>query len=266
LNVASSNPVTGVAITVTPADNNGLANGTTSFARTYNSGAAVTVAAPATVSGNNFQKWQKDGVDYSTSLTTNVTMDVTHTLTAVYVTPPPPVFTLNVASSSPTNGVAVTVSPTDNNGLGNGSTAFSRSYNSGTSVSLTAPSTAGANNFKKWQLDGVDFSTTTTASFSMNSNHTLTAVYLPTRVLTVTSSSPASGVSITVSPADKSGSGTGSTKFTRSYLDGTVVTLTAPATAGGNNFIKWQKDGVNYSTALTTNLTMDANHTMKAVY
>ncbi len=62
-------------------------------------------------------------------------------------------------------------------------------------------------------------------------------------VLTVASSNPASGVSITVSPNDVSGSGNGTTQFTRTYNPGTTVTLTAPDTVNGNNFQKWQRDG-----------------------
>jgi hypothetical protein len=43
-----------------------------------------------------------------------------------------------------------------------------------------------------------------------------------------------------------------------------VVYLTAPSTAGDNNFQKWQRNGVDYSTNQSTNVTMDANYTMTA--
>ena len=50
-------------------------------------------------------------------------------------TPPPPVQrTLTVASSNPNSGLTVTVSPTDNNGLSNGTTPFTRTYNHNTNV------------------------------------------------------------------------------------------------------------------------------------
>jgi hypothetical protein len=92
LTVASSNPATGVSITVSPNDNSSQGNGTTQFTRTYNNGTPVSLTAPATASGNNFQKWLKDGADFANSSVTNVsvTMDTNHTMTAVYVTPPPP--------------------------------------------------------------------------------------------------------------------------------------------------------------------------------
>ena len=86
------------------------------------------------------------------------------------------------------------------------------------------------------------------------------------RTLTVASLNPSSGVSVTVSPNDNSGQGSGATQFTRVYNNNTNVSLTAPATAAGNNFQKWQRDGVDFTTSLLANFVMDANHTMTAVY
>jgi CSLREA domain-containing protein len=87
LTVGSINPVSGVNITVTPGDNNTQANGATQFTRFYYNGSVVALSAPATASGNNFQKWQRDGADFSFSQSINVTMDANHTMTAVYVSP-----------------------------------------------------------------------------------------------------------------------------------------------------------------------------------
>jgi len=174
--------------------------------------------------------------------------------------------TLTVASSNPASGVSITVSPNDNDGQGSGVTQFTRVYNNNTNVNLTAPSTAGGNNFQKWQLDGVDFTTSLLANLALDANHTMTAVYVSTiRTLTV-ASNPSSGISITVSPNDNNGQGSGTTPVTRTYNNNTSVSLTAPSSASGNNFQKWQRDGSDWSTSLTTNVTMDANHTMTAVY
>ncbi|MBA2524190.1 MAG: hypothetical protein H0V18_00200, partial [Pyrinomonadaceae bacterium] len=76
----------------------------------------------------------------------------------------------------------------------------------------------------------------------------------PTRTLTVASVNPNSGVIITVS-----GQASGTTQFLRTYDDGTSVMLTAPGTASGNTFQKWQRDGVDWATTPATSLTMDAN-------
>lgn len=90
LTIASSNPSSGVSITVGPADNNAQANGTTSFSRLYNDGTSVTLIAPSAAGGNNFSKWQKDGVDYSAAANTTVSANADMTMTAVYATPLPP--------------------------------------------------------------------------------------------------------------------------------------------------------------------------------
>ena len=96
-----------------------------------------------------------------------------------------------------------------------------------------------------------------------------TVAFIPrslTRALTVASSNPTSGVNITVSPADSGGQSNGTTPFTRGYAPNTTVSLTAPATASGNTFVKWQRDGVDVSTNLATSVMMDSDHAMTAVY
>jgi VCBS repeat-containing protein len=117
-------------------------------------------------------------------------------------------------------------------------------------------------------------STTTTLTFTDTSTSTdmldllLDDVRVTTttaRALTVTSA-PVSGIAITAAPVDLSGSGDGTTSFTRSYPDATSVTLTAPATSGGNNFVKWQKNGVDLSTDASVVVLMDGHHTLHAVY
>ncbi|OGD18269.1 MAG: hypothetical protein A2W03_14100 [Candidatus Aminicenantes bacterium RBG_16_63_16] len=75
-----------------------------------------------------------------------------------------------------------------------------------------------------------------------------------------------SGTAVTVSPNDVSGYGSGTTDFTRNYLDGTAVTLTAAATSGSLSFQKWYLDGAEHATTATTTVTMNAIHTALAVY
>ena len=57
--------------------------------------------------------------------------------------------------SSPDTGAAITVSPADLNGDDDGTTNFERSYDLGTTVTLTAPATLNGNNFGYWSIDGV---------------------------------------------------------------------------------------------------------------
>ncbi|MGH9875098.1 MAG: S8 family serine peptidase [Pyrinomonadaceae bacterium] len=173
---------------------------------------------------------------------------------------------LTVASINPSSSVSITVSPADGGGQGNGTTPFVRGYLPSTTVNLTAPATTGSNRFQKWQRDGVDWSTNPATSLSMDAPHTMTAVYIIGRTLTVASANPNTGVNITVSPNDNNSLGNGTTQFTRLYDISSVVNLTAPATAAGSDFVKWQRDGVDFSTNQATSVTMDINHTMTAVY
>ncbi|MBU6400489.1 MAG: hypothetical protein KGS61_09240, partial [Verrucomicrobia bacterium] len=65
LTVDSSNPGSGVSISVNPSDNQGNSSGVTSSGGVtptltfiYNQNTQVTVTAPLTVSGNSFSNWQ----------------------------------------------------------------------------------------------------------------------------------------------------------------------------------------------------------------
>jgi 6-phosphogluconolactonase (cycloisomerase 2 family) len=88
--------------------------------------------------------------------------------------PPQPTAILTV-TSTPSSGVTITVSPADNNGQGNGTTLFTRTYNAGTMVSLTAQATAGGNSFSSWT--GCDSSSGINCTVTVNSNRTVTANY-----------------------------------------------------------------------------------------
>jgi hypothetical protein len=83
--------------------------------------------------------------------------------------------------------------------------------------------------------------------------------------LTVTVANAASA-SIRVYPSDSAGLGDGVATLVRRYGAGTRVWLSAPLRNGNNYFEKWQKDGADYDAASTTSLSMDANHTLSALY
>ncbi len=86
-----------------------------------------------------------------------------------------------------------------------------------------------------------------------------------TRILTIDSTNPASGVNMTVLPADKSGNTDGSTQLIRIYNNNTDVTVTAPANAGGNTFTSWT--GCDSVTGTyTCNIKMDSNETVTVNY
>jgi len=134
------------------------------------------------------------------------------------------------------------------------------------SATFTAPSVTSATTFyfvPHARITGSDGSQTN--SYSNIEWRTVTPAAV-TRTLTVASANPSSGVSVAVNPADKNGQSTGTTQFTRTYDNSTLVSVAAPLTAGANTFQKWQRDGADWSTSASTNVTMDADHMVTAVY
>ena len=71
-------------MTVSPADQNGQADGTTQFTRDFPKGTEVTLTAEQTVGANRFKQWLRNGVSIGTDPTVTVTMDYDRTLRAVY--------------------------------------------------------------------------------------------------------------------------------------------------------------------------------------
>lgn len=80
-------------------------------------------------------------------------------------------------------------------------------------------------------------------------------------------SAPIGGVGISISQPDLDERGSGTTGLVRSYANGTVLTLTAPATSSGNIFKTWQVNGIDTlpgETAITLKVSGDGFYT--AVY
>ena len=232
----ASNVVTGVNITVSPNDISGSGDGTTQFTRTYNPGTTVNLTAPATVNGRTFQRWQRDGVDWSGNVSTSFVMSANNvTMTAVYTTPP----VLLVTSNNPNSGVNITVTPNDNNGAGDGATPFTRTYNESTAVNLTAPLTVGTSTFWKWQVNGFDYAQSQLATVTMNGPLTATAIYV-TATPTPTPT-PVPGAGAQPIAFVKSGAPSGTEIFLVN-TDGTnLVNLTDAA--GDDTRPAWSPDG-----------------------
>ena len=87
LTIASTNPGSGAPIAVSPADLNSSSDGVTPFTRSYTHSTQVMLAAPTTIGANTFNKWMRNGADYSTSGSVAVVMNEAQTLTAVYSGP-----------------------------------------------------------------------------------------------------------------------------------------------------------------------------------
>ena len=108
LTVNSATPPSGVAIAVTPSDNNGAANGSSSFTRTYNAGAAVTLTAP-TFAGNNNTFFSWTGCATVSTVTCTVTLTANTTVTATFAVPPAAVtYYVSGTGSDLANGLSTT--------------------------------------------------------------------------------------------------------------------------------------------------------------
>ncbi len=178
--------------------------------------------------------------------------------------------------------IAIAMSPVDRFIETGASTPFYRSFiQSFPNITVTAPSThvSGGTTylFHQWAAKAIPGTTTfglapvgqlayTIGTIGVQAD-TVEARYLPARTLTVQSTNPATGVSITVSPADFDGAGNGTTAFSRRYRDGELVSLTAPATVGFNPFKRWSFDGTPQAPGQTALLVvMGDNHTVVAEY
>ncbi len=82
----------------------------------------------------------------------------------------------------------------------------------------------------------------------------------------VVESSPSIGAAVSVSPADSNGATDGTTAFTRTFPNAAVVTLKAENAVGRYRFQRWMKDGVAFENSLTAKVTMNADHTLTALY
>ena len=174
-NVANSSnaPVSCANVKITLSTDGGLTFPITLVASTPNDGSeTVSISGPGsgTPSGNARIKVEALGnIFFNISRGFTITPSATNTIT--------------VASINPNNGVNISVGPTDNSGLGDGTTQFARTYNRNTFVSLTAPSTFGGNVFLEWRRDGAFFTTSLTAPVFIDSNYTMTAVFVPPPVI-----------------------------------------------------------------------------------
>jgi hypothetical protein len=90
-------------------------------------------------------------------------------------TPIPTTYTLTVNSSGAT-GVAIGVTPEDLNKSGNGSTTFTRTYDSATTVTLTAPAVSGNYEFSAWS--GCTSATTVICTVTLDNNPVITAAFV----------------------------------------------------------------------------------------
>ncbi len=238
LTVNSTNPASGVQISVGNTVNSLSSQVTTPSTQSYDSGTRLILTAPSTAGGNNFSSWT--GCTTTNSTTCNVTVNANATVTANYAAPPPSTtYVLTVDSAMPSSGVSIGVSPADNSGSAGGATSFTRTYNAGTQITLTAPATASSSSFSSWT--GCTSASTTTCAVTLNANTTVTASY----------SEPAvSSVTVTPNPATAT---IGNTVQFSATVNGSAVT---------NNSVKWSVAAPSGSSLSPGTITSSGLYTM----
>ncbi len=271
--IRSENPASMVPIIVSPADFGGNTDGNTEFLRRYNRGTEITLQAPAEHGEHNFDNWyinnspaQPSQVDGST-LTYDITDDQYHFLTARYLNP---LATVNVSSQNADN-ILIDCSE-DVNSAGEGITPFERIYHTGSSVMFIAPwQTDDDEWFSHWIKDDEFYSDEAQIIFDLEGDTSLIAVYHgDIMTINIESQNPEEGVFMVLSAFDVSGQHNGVTPFTRGYNAGQLLWITAPETADGYYFERWEKNEVNVGghlqmpQTLVTNV--EGNDTYTAVY
>ncbi len=216
--------------------------GTASGAGTANWSATITLTPGA----NNIDVVAKDNSANQNPRTESITVTY-NSVTTPTISPNGGTFAGSVQVSLSCATPGATIRYTTN---GSDPTSSSTIYSSPFTLSGSAMVKA------KGFLSGYNDSALASAAFTITTQtHTLTV-----------ESINSGNVNITVTVADNNGQSSGITTFNRVYNANTQVGLTAPGTAGSNFFVKWVKDDTDYSINTGINVTMDADHTVKAVY
>ena len=179
-----------------------------------------------------FDHWELDSESVGSDNPINVTMDANHKLHAVFT------------QITYTLTISVTGEGTTDPAEG------SHVYGSGSTATVSATADSGWD-FDHWILDGEDAGSTTPINVLMDSDHDLEAVFTQiTYTLTITTTEGG-----TTSPA----------LGDHVYSSGTNVPVTATPQYG-YKFDHWVLDGSNASSNNPISVTMNKNHTLRAVF
>ena len=163
----------------------------------------------------------------------------------------------------------------DNEGLGDGTSNFTRRYNNGVVVALESPpnfvdpETLQEYEFVCWELDGEPQPNgRRQLEVTMNDRRVAEAIYLPRRTLTIESCPSALVLNdADIDPPDLSGLESGTATFARVYFDDTRVFLQAPETHSGGVFSRWVVDDIGRTPGQRqTVIVMNQDRTAKAEY
>lgn len=249
------------AIAVAFSDVYGQKDGSGSFERLFSWGTPAVLTAPESVGGLAFDHWEVNGTAVEGS-TVKLTVGMTENqaVVAFYQTRR----VLTIRTVNPDTGIAIQVETPDKSGRTNDVSGFERVYTHGAEVVVTAPAVVVDKFFRRWELDGVSWKATRTVTVPMWKDRVLTAVYGDGMLLRVDSNQ--SQVDIQVWQIDKEGLTNGTTGFTRLYMPGQAVSMTAPVEWNRHWFSHWEMDGRDMGSNRVVRLTMDGPHTLRVVY
>jgi len=154
--------------------------GYTSSATALTSGSAtINISANSLTTGNDTltASYAPDAASSSIYAGATGTGSVTVSPLATYV--------LTVDSAAPSSGITISVSPADNNSNGSGTTPFTRTYNAGTQVTLSAALVDGSYSFVSWS-GCTSNPVASNCVVMVNANATVTATYNETAVTSIT--------------------------------------------------------------------------------
>ena len=242
----------------------------------FTNGTAVTLTASA-ASGSAFTGWS--GACTGTAATCNLTMSAARNVTANFVPVTTFVLTANASKVDANAGGRITSAPAGLScdtptAAGVTSTACPASYNSGTSVTLTAAPNTGST-FTGWS--GACTGTGATCTVAMSVARSVTASFAsgvaPSSATLTVNAAKAAGAAaatgtVTSAPAGIScttptAAGTTQNTCTAGYPTTASVTLTA-APAAGSTFTGWS--GSCTGTATTCTVSMSAARTVTATF
>ena len=252
--------------------------------QTVIAGQTATFTVVATGTAPLSYQWQKNGTEIAGATSASYTTPPTTTLDSGSTFR---VVVSNTAGSATSNTATLTVNPVPIAPMITTQPA-SQTVIAGQTATFTVVATGTAPLSYQWQKNGTNIPGATSASYTTpptttadtgssfaavvsnivssvtSAPATLTVSPPGPHTLTVASTSPNSGAAITVSPADNGGQSSGVTPFARTYDSGTVVTLTAASSAGGNSFSSWTGCDLAPDTVCTVTLTAD--RTVTATY
>ena len=223
-----------VSVSANPAEGGSVSGG-----GSYQRGVSATVSATLN-DGYRFVCWRENGeaVSFNSSYTFSVSGNTA--LTAV--------FEKNTPAPSISYTISVQASPAEGGTVTGGDT-----YQRGATVTIAATPNSGYQ-FKEWQLDGRQISTTASYTFAAGADQAFTAVFEkveqpPVKTYSVRlSANPSAGGSV-------SGGGT--------FAENSTVTITA--TANSNyRFTGWSENGSQVSASASYTFTVSADRTLVA--